>query len=67
MRPVLIALLMIVSPLPGCTSQALYLSAQQWQRNECGKLPSSEQERCLAGNAMSFEEYERQRALAQGR
>ena len=50
--------------LPACTTRELYGSAQQWQRNECRKLPAPEQERCLASNAMSFEEYQRQRAAA---
>ena len=46
----------------GCSSQQLYSAGQQWQRNECRRLPVAEQDRCLKSNAMSYEEYQKQTA-----
>ena len=43
-----------------CSSRELYQAGQQWQKNECAKLPATEQERCRRSTAMSFEEYQRQ-------
>ncbi|MCW5632216.1 MAG: hypothetical protein KIT17_02680 [Rubrivivax sp.] len=48
----------------GCASPQLYAAGQQWQRNECRKLPPAEQDRCLKSTAMSFEEYQREAAAA---
>jgi hypothetical protein len=48
----------------GCSSPQLYAAGQQWQRNECRKLPPAEQDRCLKSTAMSFEEYRREAAAA---
>ena len=45
----------------GCTWQQAYSSAQEWQRNQCYRLPDqAERERCLANTAMSFDDYKRQ-------
>jgi hypothetical protein len=59
-----VAVLTLLACLMGCSSQQAYNSAQAWQRNECRRLPVPEQQRCLASNAMSFEEYQRQAAAA---
>lgn len=54
----------IVFALGGCSSQQLYSAGQNWQKTECRRLPTSEQERCLSSAAMSYEEYQRQAAAA---
>jgi hypothetical protein len=48
----------------GCTSQQWYAAGQQWQANECRRLPTGELERCMKSNAMSYEEYQREAAAA---
>lgn len=66
-RPALFHLLMAMtaaSALGACTSRQLYNAGQQWQANECRKLPASEQPRCRASSAMSFEDYQREAAAA---
>lgn len=55
---------MVASALGACTSRQLYSAGQQWQANECRKLPASEQPRCRTSNAMSFEDYQREAAAA---
>lgn len=50
--------------MTGCTSQQWYAAGRQWQSNECRKLPSSEIERCMKSNAMSYDEYQREAAAA---
>ena len=50
--------------MTGCTSQQWYAAGQQWQAQECRRLPSSEVDRCMKSNAMSYEEYQREAAAA---
>jgi hypothetical protein len=50
--------------LGGCTSGQLYHSGQEWQRTECRKLSPADQERCLRSNAMTYDEYQRERTAA---
>lgn len=46
----------------GCSWQSAYLSAQNWQRSQCYKMPDETQrERCLAGATTSYDDYRRQR------
>lgn len=52
--------------LSGCSQRQLYNAGQQWQANECRKLPPAEQQRCRSSNAMSFEQYQREAAQAKG-
>ncbi|HQR24911.1 MAG TPA: hypothetical protein PK163_09010 [Steroidobacteraceae bacterium] len=52
--------------LGACSSQQLYHAGQEWQRTECRKLAPADQERCLASNAVTYDEYERERAAAGG-
>lgn len=50
--------LLLAGALAGCSTQQLYSSAQQWQRQECHKLPdAAERERCLKSQATSYERY----------
>jgi hypothetical protein len=51
--------------LGACSSQELYLSGQQWQRQECHKLQDADQRsRCLASTARSYDDYQRESAAA---
>lgn len=47
--------------LGACSSEQLYHAGQEWQRTECRKLAPADQERCLASNAMTWDEYQRER------
>lgn len=47
--------------LAGCSAQQLYTTSQSWQRNECQRLPDTQDRtRCLAANSATFDEYKRQ-------
>lgn len=51
--------------LAGCADTAR-LSAQQWQVDQCRRLPDlAERQRCEQSNARSFEEFERENAKRQ--
>lgn len=59
---VLTALLM-----QACSSQQLYGTGQEMQRNECRKIVDmQEQRRCLTHANMSHDEYKRQSEAAKG-
>jgi hypothetical protein len=47
----------------GCSSwqQALYYSGQNWQTNECQKIPNAlDRERCLKQSGTTYEDYQRE-------
>ena len=45
--------------LCACTTQDLYLTGQQWQKQECVKLKDAdERRRCEKSSAVSFERYQ---------
>jgi hypothetical protein len=49
--------------LVACSTESLYLTAQQWQRQECLKLPDrDERARCEKSTARSFEDYKAEAA-----
>ena len=54
------ALVTAALPMLGCSSQQWYTAGQQWQHNECRRLPVVEQDRCLKSNAMRYDEYQKQ-------
>jgi hypothetical protein len=44
-----------------CTSQELYSTGQQWQKQECGKLQDrDERTRCEKSRALSYDRYKAQ-------
>jgi hypothetical protein len=58
-----LAYAVIVALLAGsaCTSQQLYQTGQEWQRNQCNELPdNAERERCLGQANTRYEDYKRQ-------
>ena len=56
--------LMIAGAVWGCSARQAYDGLQQGRRNECLRLPQSQQSQCLKQANISFEEYERQRREA---
>lgn len=62
MRGVVLAALLALALLPGCTTRAWYEGARQSAENECRKLPPGGYEDCMARvNRQSYEDYERER------
>ena len=59
--PCLLSLpLAIALPLSACSSQQLYSTGQEWQKNECNKLVDAEQRtRCMNNAKISHDEYKR--------
>jgi hypothetical protein len=60
MRKLLFVLLPLV-PVPAmvaCGTETAYLSLQQWQKNECGRLPDHEERtRCEKNASLTYERY----------
>jgi hypothetical protein len=53
--------------LQACSSQQLYGTGQEMQRNECRKIVDmQEQKRCMSNASMSHDEYKRQAEAAKG-
>jgi len=56
-----IAFLVVLGAVSACTSQQMYASGQNYQRNQCERLPDmGERQRCLEKANMSYEEYKRE-------
>jgi len=54
--PALVALL-----LTACSSQQLYTTGQQYQRNQCQQLPNqADRERCLDKAGSTYDDYRRE-------
>lgn len=48
-----------------CASKDLYATGQNWQRQECIKIPDlAQRDRCMASAARSYEDYQRETAAA---
>jgi hypothetical protein len=55
------ASLTLAALLAGCASEQFYASGQDWQRQECNKLPDSQERgRCLKNAGTSYDSYQRQ-------
>lgn len=53
--------LIVFSALYGCTSEQIYSTGQNWQRNECNKLADSQdRERCIKQTSTSYDTYQRE-------
>jgi hypothetical protein len=60
--------MLAVALLMACSTQQLYATGQQWQRNQCQKIDDRAQRtRCEDGVALSFDEYQAQRRDAANR
>ncbi len=54
-----------VLALCGCSTAQLYATGQEWQRQECRKIPDiAERTRCEQSAATSFERYQAERDAA---
>lgn len=52
---------LIVLGAAGCTAQQRYATSQNYQRNQCERLPDvGERQRCLEKENMSYEEYKKE-------
>jgi hypothetical protein len=62
-----IPLVVTVLMVQACSSQQLYGTGQEMQRNECRKIVDmQEQRRCMAKANMPHDEYKRQAEAAKG-
>jgi outer membrane biogenesis lipoprotein LolB len=52
---------LIVLLLTACSSQQLYTTGQQYQRNQCQQLPNQvDRERCLDKAGSTYNDYRRE-------
>ncbi len=57
----ILAASLALSSLSACTAEQAYVSAQGWQRNQCGKLPDkAEFDRCMAKADTTYDSYKRE-------
>lgn len=48
----------LLAGLPACSTEQLYLTTQQWQKQECGRIQDHEQRmRCEKDASLSYERY----------
>lgn len=60
MSRIAIAFLLVLGAA-GCTSQQMYASGQNYQRNQCERQPDmGERQRCLEKANMSHDEYKKE-------
>jgi hypothetical protein len=60
--PSMLAACTACAALMACSTQQLYATGQQWQRNQCQKIDDrAERTRCENGVALSHDEYQMQR------
>lgn len=65
--PRVLAVLVAVAGVFGCSSQQVYQAGQGWQRIECQKIGDlADRNRCLSSTSTSYEEYKRQSEAAKG-
>ena len=58
-------LLWVLAPLAACTAQQAYGAGQNWQRNQCNRMPDEmERTRCLQSAGTSYRDYQRQKAAS---
>ena len=56
MRIIVLALV-----LAGCSGEQAYNAGQNWQRNQCTRLPDkAEYDRCMASANASYDSYKRE-------
>ena len=47
--------------LAACSTQQAYGTAQEWQRNQCNRIPDKrEYDRCMETSSTTYESYRRQ-------
>lgn len=59
---IILACLATAVSTTACSSRQAYDSGQAWQRNECGRIPDTqERQRCMNSASTSYDTYQRQR------
>lgn len=67
MKELALLSMMTLMILPACSSEQVYATGQNWQRQECAKLPDpQERERCYADADRSYESYKRESDALKG-
>jgi len=57
----LLPLLAVAQLLAGCSSEQAYSAGQNWQRNQCTRIPDrAEYDRCMADASRSYDSYKRE-------
>jgi hypothetical protein len=65
--PQLLAVMAATPIIAACSSQQLYATGQNWQRNQCYSISDpQERSRCFSSANTSFDEYKRQSDAAKG-
>jgi len=63
----ILALLILITAVSGCTTREAYEFVRGNVRSDCKRLPDTERDRCLARTADDFDTFQRQRAMAEQR
>jgi len=54
-------MLAVAHLLAGCSSEQAYSAGQNWQRNQCTRIPDrAEYDRCMADASRSYDTYKRE-------
>jgi hypothetical protein len=57
----LATIMLLLCSLPACTSEQWYAIGQNYQRNQCDRLPDmAERQRCLEKADMSHDQYRKE-------
>ena len=61
---VLLTLLCALGLAAGCSSEQAYSAGQNWQRNQCARIPDrAEYDRCMADANRSYDTYKRETGM----
>jgi hypothetical protein len=64
-RHLVIACIGLATLAAGCTSEQLYGTGQNWQRNQCNRMPDGDERRqCLARADTSYDDYAKRSGAA---
>ena len=54
-------ILFLALALAGCSGEQAYSAGQNWQRNQCARIPDrAEYDRCMADANRSYDTYKRE-------
>ena len=54
-------IIVLALALAGCSGEQTYSAGQNWQRNQCTRLPDkAEYDRCMADANRSYDSYKRE-------
>jgi hypothetical protein len=58
---ILLVLLFVLGLAGGCSSEQAYSAGQNWQRNQCARIPDrAEYDRCMVDASRSYDTYKRE-------